>query len=156
MKKLLFIVLLVINTFAEERKTELESMYESRSFLIAKSTTSYEEAKKFSKEISKALNIRIDYRGLSFHKTEFLSFSKKVCEENWGKEAYPCFVPRGRYDDGKYISIEHSNWYEEFSNGYYMVIVASGKEVSKNLRNVRKKYKDAYVKDAKVYMGCMH
>ena len=109
MKKLFFIVLLLINSFAEESKTELESMFESRSFLIAKSTTSYEEAKKFSKEISKALNIRIDYRGLSFHKTEFLSFSKKVCEESWGKGSYPCFVPRGRFDDGKYISIEHHN-----------------------------------------------
>ena len=133
-----------------------DDMYEEKSFLIAKSTISYEEAKKISKEISKALGIGIDYRGLNFHKTIFLSLSKKECEESWGEDAYPCYVARGRYDDGEYISIEHSNSYDEFTNGYYIVIVASGKGTSKTLKKVKKKYRDAYVKKAKVYMGCLY
>ncbi|HIP30138.1 MAG TPA: hypothetical protein EYG83_04905 [Sulfurospirillum arcachonense] len=156
MKKLLLWVLLSVNMIAEDITTELNDMYEEKSFLIAKSTTSYEEAKKFSKEISKALGIHIDYRGLSFHKSEFLSFSKKECEESWGDNAYPCYVPRGRYDDGEYISIEHTNSYDEFTNGYYIVIVASGDSTSKTLKKVKKKYNDAYMKKAKVYMGCIH
>jgi hypothetical protein len=145
-----------MNSFAENSSTELDSMYENKTFLIAKSTTSYEEAKSFSKEISKALGIRIDYRGLSFHKSEFLSFSKRECEEHWGKGAYPCFIPRGRFTNGEYISIEHTNWYEEFTDGYYIVVVASGKDADESLKKVKKKYSDAYVKKAKVYMGCMH
>ena len=152
MIKLLIVLLLCINSFAEE--TNIEEMFVSKAFLIAKSTTSYKEAKSFSEKISKTLGIRIDYRGLNFNKSEFLSFSKEECTENgW---SFPCSQARGRYDDGQYISIEHTNWYEEFSNGYYIVVVASGKNVTKSLAKVKKHYSDAYVKKAKVYMGCMH
>ena len=154
MKKILLVVLfLCINSFAEDTNTEVE-MFVDKSFLIAKSTTSYKEAKSFSEKISKTLGIGINYRRLTFNKSEFLSFSKEECTQN-GWE-YPCYEPRGRYDDGEYISIEHTNWYDEFSNGYYIVVVASGKDAPKTLLKVKKHYSDAYVKKAKVYMGCMH
>ncbi len=69
---------------------------------------------------------------------------------------YPCYVPRGRYDDGIYISIEYSNSYENFKDGYYIVIAASGDDVKEYLKPVKEVVKDAYVKSSKVYIGCLH
>jgi len=153
MKKLLLVLLMSIGSFSEEISTDID-MFVNKSFLIAKSTKSYKEAKSFSEKISKTLGIGINYRRLVFNKSEFLSFSKEECTQNgWD---YPCFIPRGRYDDGVYISIEHTNWYDEFSNGYYIVVLASGKDAPKTLAKVKKHYSDAYVKKAKVYVGCMH
>lgn len=125
-----------------------------KEFLIAKSTTSYKEAKRYAQSLAKRLNIKLDLRGLRFHKKNFLTFSKQECEEN--TYYYPCYISRGRYDDGEYISIEHSNSYNEFRNGYYIVVVASGNDVSKSLRKIQRKLRDAYVKKASVYMGCLH
>ena len=153
MKKLLLVLLMSIGSFSEEINTDVD-MFVNKSFLIAKSTKSYKEAKSFSEKISKTLGIGINYRRLVFNKSEFLSFSNEECTQNgWD---YPCFIPRGRYDDGVYISIEHTNWYDEFSNGYYIVVLASGKDAPKTLAKVKKHYSDTYVKKAKVYVGCMH
>ena len=47
-----------------------------------------------------------------------------MCEENgWD---YPCYVARGRYDDGAYLSVEPSAAYDGLKAGYFVVIAASG------------------------------
>ncbi len=154
LKKLILLLTLTTLLFSDSNITEETiSPYVKKEFLIVKSTTSYKEAKKYSEKISKKLNIKIDFRGLSFHKKDFLSFSKEVCRE-FDEES--CYVGRGRHDDGEYISIEHTNYYEEFTNGYYIVVVATGEDVSKSLKKVKKEISDAYVKSAEVYLGCMH
>lgn len=144
--------MLLVSGLLSAENFSIEDQMESKEFLIAKSTKSYEEAKKLAEKLSKDLNITLNLRELKPHKTHFLTFSKKECE----MYGYPCYVPRGRYDDGEYISIEHSDYYEAFTKGYYIVMVASGRQLSKSLKKVRTKVKDAYVKKAKVYMGCMH
>jgi hypothetical protein len=90
------------------------------------------------------------------HPQQGLSFPAKVCDEN-GFE-HPCYVARGRYDDGEYVSVEWSTAYEGFTPGLYIVVVASGPEaeVKKHLPAAREVYGDAYIKKAKVYMGCIH
>lgn len=126
---------------------------ETQEFLILKSTKSYKEAKAFVKKMSKELNIEIDYRGLSHHKTNFLTFDKKTCEDF----GYPCYIGRGRAErEGEYLSIEHSNIYQEMRDGYYVVVAATGTDVSKSLSKVKKVVKDAYVKKLEIYLGCMH
>jgi hypothetical protein len=152
MLKKLLLSLLLITTFSPAENFSLEDQTVTKEFLIAKSTKSYNEAQKVAQKLSKDLNITLNLRDLKPHKTHFLTFSKKECE----MYGYPCYVPRGRYDDGEYISIEHTNYYEEFTNGYYIVMVASGNKLGKSLKKVQSKVKDAYVKKAKVYMGCMH
>ena len=155
LKKIIILLTLTTLLFSDSNITEETiSPYVKKEFLIVKSTTSYKEAKKYSEKISKKLNIKIDFRGLSFHKKDFLTFSKEVCNNEFDEES--CYVGRGRDDDGEYISIEHTNYYEEFTNGYYIVVVATGEDVSKSLKKVKKEISDAYVKSAKVYMGCMH
>jgi hypothetical protein len=68
------------------------------------------------------------------------------------------YFPRGRGDDGRYLSIEYSNGYKEFAKGYYIVIAESGEKGSmkESLKDVKRYYKDSYLKKAKIYMGCLH
>lgn len=137
---------------------ELEATVEKQ-FVILKSTKSYKEARGVAEKSAETLKIKLDLRGLSENKELGLTFDKKVCEEEGGFE-FPCYIARGRFDDGEYISIEYSSAYEGFSDGYYIVVVSSyprgSEEIQATLRKVRTLYEDAYAKTSKVYVGCIH
>jgi hypothetical protein len=130
--------------------------FTTKSFCIIKSTTSYEDAKKTAQEAARKYFIKLNLRNLTPVKGIGLTMPVSECEEN-GFE-YPSYVARGRYDDGEYISIEYSNAFSGFAENYYIVIAASGsvKEVKNTLIKVKKTYKTAYLKKAKVYVGCIH
>ena len=132
-----------------------ESQMIKKSFMIAKSTKSYAEAKKFALNLATKSDIKLDLRELHSSKKIGLTHTAQMCQNN--QYDFPCYLARGRYDDGVYISIEYSDAYSGFSKGYYIVVVASGEKVDKKLLNRVKKYvPDAYVKNTAVYMGCMH
>ncbi len=126
--------------------------------LILKSTQDYDEALKTAQEASSALMIRMDLRELSANKETGLTFSEYDCNES--NFNFPCYIARGRSDDGIYISIEHSSAYQNFKPGYYIVVAAiyspNDKEIDAALLKVRGKYTDAYIKSTKVYTGCLH
>ena len=135
-------------------KNEIENSSIDKDFLIVLSTKSYNEALSFAKRFSEKMNIQLKLRGLHPSRKTGLSFSRAECADN--EYEYPCYVPRGRYDDGAYVSIEYSSAYENFRGGYYIVVAASGSVSNGFLRSVRRIVKDAYVKKSRVYMGCMH
>lgn len=148
-------------TFEEMPAEEFDDsmMWSERSVVIVKSTADYDEALNAAQIASYDMDIRLDLRGLLPNGEIGLTWPDSVCEEN-GWE-YPCFVARGRYDNGVYVSIEHSSAYEGFAEGYYIVVVASGAEdagdiLQATLQRARIPYPDAYLKKTKVYMGCMH
>ncbi len=154
MKKRILLYLLIILckfSFAQE-----ESPYVKKSFVIIQSTKTYSAAKATANRAAKGLKLKLDLRNLKPHKTAGLTDAKNECEDN-GWE-YPCYVSRGRYDEGEYVSIEWSDAFKNFTKGYYIVIVYSGnkKEANATLKKVKKVFADAYVKDDEVYMGCMH
>ncbi len=126
----------------------------TKSFLIAKSTKHYREAKAFAEELSLKSGIRADFRGLLENRTSGLSEPEEHCR-NEGF-SYPCYIPRGRYDDGIYISVEYSDAYRGFSKGYYIVVVASGDIDKRLIERIRHYVADAYVKKSYAYMGCIH
>lgn len=127
----------------------------SKSILIVKSTKSYEEAKKIAEKLSKESGLKLDLRGVIYNGEIMLSETEDVCRES-GFE-YPCYVARGRYDDGVYLSVESSDAYEGFASGYYIVVAASMEEIDKETLQKLKRYvPDAYVKRTLVYMGCIH
>lgn len=127
----------------------------SKSFLIVKSTKSYSEAKAFAEVLAKKSGLKLDLRGLEYKKEIMLSHPRAECRENGF--GYPCYVARGRYDDGVYLSVESSEAYEGFAKGYYIVIAASMENVALDLVKRMKQYvPDAYVKRTSVYMGCIH
>jgi len=129
-----------------------------KSFIIILSTKSYSEAKKMAENASKNLKIKLDLRGLIPNKELGLTLKEAECKES--AFYYPCYVPRGRWDNGEYISIEHSSAYKGFQPDYYIVIATSAEKDNTSLKDKEKEIKkiipDAYLKKASVYMGCMH
>ena len=148
--------LLLFSVFLQAQ--ENDSMYMEQDFLILLSTKSYTSALTTAKQASASMNIDLKLRELAENKESGLSFSKEVCEEE-GIE-YPAYYARGRWDDGVYISIEYSNAYSGFAEGYYIVIAASGSKKDDKIQSayqkLRSKYTDTYFKRSKVYLGCMH
>ena len=108
-----------------------------------------------AKKAARQLNQPLNYRELKPNKKSGLTFSDSTCENEGG---FPCYIARGRYDDGDDVSIEWSNAFDKFSKGFYIVLVYSGnkKEAIVALKKTKKIFKDAYIKQADVYVGCMH
>jgi hypothetical protein len=122
-------------------------------FLIALSSPDFQSAQTFAQKVASDLNLPWDS---SYHIPDdslgFISTDTCTCGINHG------YIPRGRYDDGQYVSVEWSTAYNTFSDGLYVVIVASGprKELKSFLRKVKQTVPTAYIKEADVYIGCMH
>jgi hypothetical protein len=155
MHKCLFLIYLFISSIVSAQSDS--SLYVNKSILIIASSKNYIDAKKTAVKAGEKLAVKLDLRGLMPNKKTGLTYSKEVCEED-GVNEYPCYISRGRYDDGKYISIEYSNAFTGFAKGYYIVVYASGERdfVSGLLKKVKKSYTSAYVKQCKVYIGCLH
>lgn len=133
-------------------------MWSERSIVIVGTTTDYSAAVEIASDASYYLDLMLDLRELNPDSTIGLSWSPEICEgAGW---EHPCYVARGRFDNGVYLSIEHSDAYQGFSPGYYIVVMASGEPDSPMIRESLTKAKtfveDAYLKKTKVYMGCMH
>lgn len=126
-----------------------------KGFAIIHSTKDYNAALKTVKEASKKLDIKIDLRGY-YADGEGGLVTDVVCGCGLDHDTYN---PRGRFDDGAYISIEKSR-YRGFTEGYYIVVVASGnkgdKVLTETLKTAKKHYPDAYIKNTTIWYGCSH
>jgi hypothetical protein len=144
-------------TAAVECDPNLEP-YVDKEFVILKTTPAFKEATKSAAKAAAELGIGLNLRGLSPNLRTGLTFSKEECA---GSELpYPCYVPRGRRDDGAYVSVEWSSKYQIFARGLYVVMIASGvpgsSETRRMLAAARRVYPAAHAKRAKVYVGCLH
>jgi hypothetical protein len=135
-------------------KAQEEAIVE-KGFVIISSTKDYNSALKLTKEVNRKLNIAIDLRG--YYPDEKMGLDTDIacgCGENHG------YIARGRFDDGEYLSIEYSDNFEAFTDGYYIVVAASGtnkeSELTHTLKKVQSITSDAYIKNSTVYIGCMH
>ena len=129
------------------------SQKEKKSFLIVSSSKTYSAALKSAQSAANNSGIPMDLRNMYKDKEEGLTSSEVCgCGEAHG------YIPRGRGDDGTYISIEYSSSFEGFKEGYYIVVAASGDKdkVALELNRVKKLNKSAYIKSTQVYTGCMH
>ena len=109
------------------------------------------------KNVAGGAGFILDLGGLGPLPKVGLSFNDTVCANEWGES--PCYVARGRYDNGAYISIEYSDAYDGFRPGYYIVVAHSGEAGTTPaavLSKVRRIVPSAYIKRSKVYMCCMH
>ncbi len=69
-----------------------------KAFVIVTSTFRYQEAAELAALTAQELDWNVDPRGLSEDRAIGLTFSRAECEESsWD---FPCYVPRGRFDDG--------------------------------------------------------
>jgi hypothetical protein len=135
---------------------DIGNPYVHKEFVILKTTPSFKEATQSATTAAAALGIELKLRGLSPNLRIGLTSSKEECARN--ELRYPCYVPRGRADDGTYVSVEWSSQYDLFAKGLYVVMIASGLPGSRTTRNAldaaRRLYPHAYTKRVKVYVGC--
>lgn len=160
MKKIILLILSVFITpmflSAQEFNTNVK-----KQIVILSSTTNYEKAKDLAREA--AVKMKREWRdefGLKPNKETGLTMSKKDCAESgWD---YPCYGARGHgsAENSYYISVEHSNSYEGLADGYFIVVACIDEPNSlmlkASLQTAKKYYKDAYVRNIKVWFGCMH
>lgn len=156
---LLALVLVVGPARAEEASAPTdEDFLVPKELVIVASPPRYDDARRAAERAAKKLDLRLDLRGLSPAPSGELSLSQKDCDDN-GFD-HPCYVPRGRYDDGTYVSIEESKGYAELKPGLFIVVVdsdPSGSDtIKKTLRAAKAAFPDAYVRRVDVYMGCIH
>jgi hypothetical protein len=132
--------------------------YVDKEFVIVKSTPAFKEATQSAAKAAAELGVALNLRGLSPNLRTGLTASKEECARS--ELPYPCYIPRGRRDDGTYVSVEWSSEYELVARGLYLVMVASGvpgsSETRRMLAATRRVYPAAYARRAKVYVGCMH
>ena len=147
---LLLSVVIVICSIAQEAQP-----FVKKSFVIIQSTKKYSAAKLTAIKAASQLSQKLDLRELNPNKQTGLTFPEKDCENEGG---YPCYIARGRFDDGDYVSIEWSNAINGFAKGYYVVVVGAGSKEETNtiLKKAKNFYKTAYAKQVDVYIGCMH
>ena len=129
-----------------------------KSFVILKTASSYVDARAAASDAAEQLAFRMNLRDLAPDVTTGLTFPEDACKSEFGE--FPCYVPRGRFDDGVYISIEHSSSYEGFEEGQYLVVLASGaphdRAVRAALRRAKPSFPAAVIKTTPVYLGCLH
>ena len=127
------------------------------SFVLVKSTQSYPDAHRFAQRVSAELGLPLDLRGLIYDPTHGLTWPRERSAED-PLYPFPCYVARGRNDEGRYISIERSDAYPSFKPGLFIVVAASGRpeDAQNALPSIKTKVPDAYVKTELVYFGCMH
>ena len=121
------------------------------SLLIIKSTTNYDSA------IKKA--------ELASNKLGFTLKLDNNCGNDEPKESYEeicdcgengTYLSVGRYNQGQYVTVECSSGYDFLREGYYIVVVASGEreKMKSILAKVQVYYKDAYLKNTDIWVGC--
>ncbi len=152
----LLAILFAISLQAQEGITTVD-----KQILILSSSTSYMAAQQVALEAADKMNRELkEDRKLTPNKETGLTMSAKDCDElGWG---YPCYGARGQEGalNTYYISVEHSNAYEELSDGYYIVVMAvdnKNSEIMKaNHKLAKTFYPDAYVKNIQGWIGCSH
>lgn len=156
------IPLLLSVAFAEPTTADVvPEPYTTVSFVIAASEPSYAQAVMKAATLAEKSGLIYSSNGLNFdpkHKNDNggLTYSKQSCDDNgWD---YPCYVSRGRWDDGVYITVEYSSAIQGFTPGLYVVIAASGSKenIAPTLQTVKQSIPDAYMKTSSVYVGCMN
>ena len=140
---------------ADQAQAGEPSPHVDKAFLLVAASKSWDEARSTASQAAQALGLELKVK-VQPHDTQGLTFSEADCTE--GGMDHPCYVPRGRWDDGEYVSVEWSSGFEGFTPGLYVVMAWSGpeSEAVSHLEAARAVYSDAYVKKASVYMGCMH
>ena len=130
----------------------------AKEFVVVRATESLPESIAMGQSIAASLGLTFDLRGLEEAESGEPSLSREVCEEN-GWE-YPCYVQRGRYDDGIYLSLEPASTFAPGAARGYVVVLASAVPGDRRLDAAFEKARAAGLEPERLqrdaYLGCMH
>ncbi len=151
MSKVLVLLLVIMPwTVKSQEHDQISNRTILKSYLIVNSTKNYSNALKLAQSASNSLVIPFSLDGNVEHETFGLT-SYQVSDS--GQQLG--YAPRGSglKEDKVYVSIEHTQFIQEFSEKEYIIVVATGRheELLPYLDEVQKTYKDAYVKDLFLY-----
>jgi hypothetical protein len=129
-----------------------------KDFVVLPAVASFAAARRLAGTAARRLGLKLDLRGARPDADEGLTFSRRTCEAN--KWSFPCYVARGRFDDGAYVSIDVAGRFFEAEDQGYLVILGSGPKNDPSVRVVAEKaralFPAAEVRTDDVYEGCIH
>ena len=129
-----------------------------KDFVVLPTIASYAEARRLAGAAARRLGLKLDLRRARSNGHGGLTFSPADCKANdW---EYPCYVARGRYDDGAYVSIDEAGRFFEAEEQGYLVILGSGPKNDPSTRGVAEKaralFPSAELRTDDVWQGCIH
>lgn len=129
-----------------------------KDFLVLPAIASYAEARRVAGAAARQLGLKLQLRGARPDGHGELTFSRAECEANdWD---YPCYVARGRSDDGAYVSIDDASRFFDYDQRGYLVILGSGPKGNPSLRALAEKaralFPSAELRTDDVSEGCIH
>lgn len=129
-----------------------------KDFVVLPAIASYAEARRVAGAAARGLGLKVDLRRARPDGHGGLIFSAADCKANdWD---YPCYVARGRYDDGAYVSIDEAARFFDDEEEGYLVILASGPKGDPLAQAVAKKalalFPAAELRTDAVSEACIH
>lgn len=129
-----------------------------KDFVVLPAIASYAEARRVASTAARRLGLKLDLRRARPDGHGGLTFSPADCKANeW---EHPCYVARGRYDDGAYVSVDEARRFFDGEDQGYLVILGSGPKNDPSTRAVAEKaralFPSAEVRTDDVSLGCIH
>lgn len=153
MNKTLFILFTLLGL--ELNAQEYQYPETTVGFLVIYSTNDFDKAHLLGQKSADSLNTDFSDGYLFDQEEGLIDTTTCGCGIQHG------YIPRGRFDDGDYISVELTDSYDLSGEFGRYLVVACSYPVSFHLwpdiiENIRKKYPEAYYFETTVYTGCMH
>ena len=129
-----------------------------KDFVVLPAIASYAEARRVAATAARRLSLKLDLRRARSDGHGGLTFSPADCKANdW---EHPCYVARGRTDDGAYVSIDEAGRFFDAEEQGYLVILGSGPKNDPSTRAVAEKaralFPSAELRTDDVWQGCIH
>jgi hypothetical protein len=129
-----------------------------KDFVVLPAIASYAEARRVAGAAARRLGLKLDLRRARPDGHGGLTFSPADCKANdW---EHPCYVARGRDDDGAYVSVDVADRFFDAEEQGYLVILASGPKNDPSTRAVAEKarplFPSAELRTDDVWQGCIH
>ena len=129
-----------------------------KDFVVLPAITSYTEAHLVARTAARRLGLKLDLRRARPDGYGRLTFSPADCKAN--ARAYPCFVSRGRQDDGSYVSVDVADRFFDAEARGYLVILGSGPKDDPSTRALAEKARSLFplaeLRTDDVWQGRVH
>jgi hypothetical protein len=147
-----------VDSHDEPKPSDSAGQVAKKDFVTLLPVSSYSAARRLAHQVAARLGIRLDLGESRPHGKGELTFSKATCDANeW---SYPCYIARGRDDDGVYVSIDVASAYPGVQGPGYVVVLASGPKDDPSVRaafeKARSSFPETSIQTNDVYMGCIH
>ena len=129
-----------------------------KDFVVLPAIASYTEAHLVARTAARRLGLKLDLRRARPDGYGRLTFPPADCKANdW---VYPCFVSRGRQDDGTYVSVDVADRFFDAEARGYLVILGSGPKDDPSTRALAEKARSLFplaeLRTDDVWQGRIH